>query len=659
MSLSDAVWRGGAVVGLILLLAGLVALAAPGFAVQVPLGVGLVQLIGFGSALLSVWMLRWAYTSEHGQTVVPEVEALLATPPPGTEVDELLNRIARRQEGTEEYRERILERLTEVAIAVIRQQEDCSRAGAVEHLETGSWTGDALAANFFRPKGSDAESTSLVEQAIERVRRNETTYQRQLEATVSAIESTSNFDITDAGPDKDEQEPTETMDPDAIIGGNEESDEWVTDMTRYRSLLSTGQWTGIAAFTLAALAGGILASQPSLVVASAVGLAGDGYARAMSPPALTDVDVTRRFEDRTPEPGDEVSVTVVVENTGDNFLTDLRLVDRVPPTMRVVDGSVRLGTALRPGETASFDYTVAVERGKYDWPLQVIGRDISGSIERDALIDPQATLECVPELNTPAEMPVRLQTSVYAGSVDTRIGGEGLEFFSVRDYQPGDPKRRIDWKAYARSGEFSTVDYREEHAARVVLLFDGRESSYVSSTPDERHALDQSVDVALDVFASLYDQGHLVGIAGFNGIPLWLGPNTGTLHLQRVRNTFTEHPAISSLPPEATEEELGRYVNPMTHVRRQLPEDTQIFLFSPLTDDYTYDVARRLDGAGHLVTVVSPSPVAGRTIGQRLARLERSVLIKRLRDHGIRVIDWSDDESLGIALKYAKRRWEA
>lgn len=659
MNLRRVAWRVGAAVGAALLVGGLVSMLVPSLVAPLTIGAGVLPIFGLASALLALWVLRKAYASDNRQTAIPAVEGLLSTPPPGNDIDEIIYRLTRLREGTIEYRERIRKRVTETAIAVIMQREDCSRGVAVDHLESGSWTDDTAAASFFRHDSAGTGSPSLIGRVFKRFGDRETAYQRQLRATITAIESKSPFDISESASDDAEAVSADGFSLNAIVGWNEDSGERVSETTRYRSLLSTGHWTGITAFTLAALAGGIIASQPPLVVASAVGLGAAGYARLTSPPPLTQLDVTRMINETTPEPGEEVEITVTVENTGDSFLPDLRMIDRVPPTLRVVEGSVRLGAALQAGETTSFSYTIVAERGTHNWPLQAIGRDISGAIEREALIDADATINCVPELKTTAEMSVRPQTAVYAGSVATEVGGEGLEFFSIRDYQLGDPKRRIDWNTYARTGEFSTVDFREEHAARVVLLLDGRESAYVSPAPGERHAVNQSVDAALDVFASLYDQGHLVGVAAFNGIPLWLGPSTGRLHRKRVRDVFTEHPAISSLPPEATETELGQYVDPMTQVRRRLPQNTQIFLFSPLTDEYTYEVARRLDGSGHLVTVISPNPTADRTIGQRLARLERLVLIKRLRDHGIRVVDWSDDQPLGIELEYAKRRWSS
>lgn len=653
MDVTKLIHRLGVLIGAVVLGGGIALLFAPGAATAFPFNLIVADLAALGALVLGIWTARTRYRTDTRWIAVSDVGLSLATPTPGDELDELVYRLTRLREGTIEYREQIHERVRDIAIAVIMQRQKCSHEQAAQQLEDGTWTDDALAANFFLSGGKGARS-SLADQLKSRFTDVETGYEKQVRAAVRAIENVGEY-FDDPGPE-DDLEPQRAMTPTRV--DQDDEGQLVSETIRYRQLVQTHHWAGISAFGFAALAFGILASQPAVLLASAVGIAVAGYARIATPPSLADLDVTRTVSDDSPEPGDEVEVTVTVENTGETFLSDLRLIDRVPATMDVVDGSPKLGTALRSGGTTTFTYQVVAERGEHSWPLQVVGRDVSGALEREALIDTEKTIRCVPLLRTTVDMPVRLQTSMYAGEVKTKTGGEGLEFFSVRDYQPGDPESRIDWKTYARSGEFTTIDFREEKAARVVLLFDARSSSYVSSAPGEKHALNKSIDAAYDVFASLHDQGHLIGIAAFNGIPCWLGPATGTLHVQHVRNLFVEHPALSPLPPELAEKEEGRYVDPMTHIRRQLPSNTQIFLFSPLTDHYTYEVARRLNGAGHLVTIVSPDPTADRTIGQRIARLERTVRIKQLRDYGIRVVDWDTDRPLNLELEYARQRWQ-
>ena len=59
------------------------------------------------------------------------------------------------------------------------------------------------------------------------------------------------------------------------------------------------------------------------------------------------------------------------------------------------------------------------------------------------------------------------------GSVSRRLG-RGLDFAEVREYQPGDDVRMIDWKVTARSGTAHTKLFIEERERPVLLLVDFR-----------------------------------------------------------------------------------------------------------------------------------------------------------------------------------------
>lgn len=654
--------RLGVGLGVVVLGVGVGLLFAPATASILPIPFGVADVAAIGAAILGLWILRTRYRAAHPDTEVPAVEYRLSTPAPGDDLDALIHRLTERREGTIEYRDRIQNRVAELAVSAITARHDCSREEAIDRLEAGTWSDNAAATGFFTGR-SGADAPSLLEELRSRFSRTEDPYRRQLRETIAEVEAVSGIDLPHA--DASARVPEAATDGPPARGrsrsgrlGADDGDR-VSGRRRDRSSQDTHHWTGITGFALLALAVGIVTSQPSLLVASAVGVGLAGYARAVAPPRVGELEITRSVGDETPEPGDEVVITVTVENTGDTVLPDLRLVDRIPPTMRVVDGSARLGTALRPGSTATFSYTVTVERGTHEWPLQVLSRDAAGDVEREALFDVGPAVRCAPDLETTTEMPVRMLTSVYAGIVETDIGGEGLEFHATRDYHPDDPERRIDWNTYARNRELSTVEYRKEQAARVVLLFDAREAAYVSRDPGANHALDMAIDASFDVYASLHDQGHLVGVAAFDGIPCWLAPDTGTLHRERVRQLFVDHPALSPLPPDLAAESPGRYVDPMTHVRRQLPANTQVVLFSPLTDEYAAEVVRRLDGAGHRVSVISPDPTTSRTLGQRITRLERAMHVREVREQGIRVVDWNPDDRLALELEHAARRWTA
>ena len=75
----------------------------------------------------------------------------------------------------------------------------------------------------------------------------------------------------------------------------------------------------------------------------------------------------------------------------------------------------------------------------------------------------------------------RVAKSDQAGSLLTRYRGRGMNFEEVRDYQPGDDVRSIDWRVTARTGKTHTKLYQEERERPVVILLDLRSPMFFGS----------------------------------------------------------------------------------------------------------------------------------------------------------------------------------
>jgi uncharacterized protein (DUF58 family) len=285
----------------------------------------------------------------------------------------------------------------------------------------------------------------------------------------------------------------------------------------------------------------------------------------------------------------------------------------------------------------------------------VLLRGLTGAIEREtqvAATEP-TRLTCVSSLSTGVPLPLRTQTTQYTGRVPTDRGGPGTEFHAVREYRHGDPLSRIDWRRAARTGEFATVEYRQEQAATVQLVVDTREDAYVAPE-GELAAVERAVAGAGETFTSLLATGDQVGLTAFGPVDTWLPPGAGDDHRARARHLLATDPAFAPTPPEKPFFATIRF----DRLRRRLSPETQVVLFSPITDEYVLSVARRLDAYGHRVTVVSPDPGDTGTPGRALARAERAVRLSTLRGAGIRVVDWGD-ESLAAAIADARTRWQS
>lgn len=413
----------------------------------------------------------------------------------------------------------------------------------------------------------------------------------------------------------------------------------------------TNRWRGVTAITFIAVAAGVLTSSPAALIAGVVGVVYAAYA-AQSTAPKPNLAIERTVSEASPEAGDEVTVTLTLQNEG-GHLFDLRLVDGVPAALDVADGSPRFASSLRAGKTASFSYTIDATRGRHSFdPITVLTRDSSGSLEREETRHVETTIECIPRLTEIGEFPLRTSTVRRVGTVATNEAGSGVEFHAVRDYRPGDPLSRVDWRRLARTGDLSTVEFRQEQAASVVAVVDAREHTQILG-PDDRPTLDHAVRAAGGVAASRLDAGDRVGIAAFGPHWEWIAPGLGRDHRERLRRSLALDTGFATHPP------ARRFLAGLVfrRLRKNLPADAQVVWCSPILDDQVVRYLRRLEATGHPVTVVSPDPVVPDTPGQRLARIKRTVRIRKLRRAGIRVIDWDIDEALPVAVGGARRGW--
>ena len=65
-----------------------------------------------------------------------------------------------------------------------------------------------------------------------------------------------------------------------------------------------------------------------------------------------------------------------------------------------------------------------------------------------------------------------LSNHIFAGEYHTAFKGKGMAFSEVREYQPGDDIRLIDWNVTARTGSPFIKIFEEERELTVYLLVD-------------------------------------------------------------------------------------------------------------------------------------------------------------------------------------------
>jgi uncharacterized repeat protein (TIGR01451 family) len=425
---------------------------------------------------------------------------------------------------------------------------------------------------------------------------------------------------------------------------------------------SVPRWSGAVAGSAALATAGIASGEQGLLAAAAVPIAFVLYgALAGTAPAEHAVRIERTVRPESPMPGETVEVTVRVTNATEGPLPDVRVVDEVPEPLRVIAGSPRAGFALRAGETETLAYSVIARRGEYGFDSPTVRtRNVSATRYDTASVPVSGVTRLTCEVGVD-DVPLHKQTTGFTGELPTDTGGPGVEFYATREYRTGDPPSRIDWRHLAKSGSLTTIDYRRQQAAQIVVVLDARAACDVAPVAGAPTGVDLGVYAAARLVGTLANADHQVGVAAVEddaSTPriAWVDPSSGPELRARAERLFSE--VIETPGTErsvadgsgVTRAARGAGSNALGELRKRLSGDTQILFVSPFVDDYPADVTRMLSAHGHAVTVVSPGITGDDSSGKRIATLERQVRLASIRDTGIPVIDWHPNAPLATAL---------
>ncbi|TQQ83231.1 DUF58 domain-containing protein [Halonotius terrestris] len=370
-----------------------------------------------------------------------------------------------------------------------------------------------------------------------------------------------------------------------------------------------------------------------------------------SPAPPAEYTVRRSLDTDRPTPGVPVTVTIEIDNDGDRMLPDLRVTEDLPEDVAVVSGTPSFATSLKPGGSASHSYEIIAPRGEFSFgEATVRRRNLAATFGAADHVTAEGTAEFTCETLLD-RMPLRQQTIQFFGETPTDTGGSGLEFYSVREYRPGDPLSRIDWNQYARSGTLSTVEYRLEQAVTVVFVIDDRVAAHVDGIGGGPNSFDLSLYAAARGIVASIERGNRTGLATLTGS--WVDPGADEGTRQRINDVLdtaaTTDQAVAT--DGGTDRLLGR-----------LPANAQVVVCSPLVDDEIVDAAERISAYGHAVSVLSPDMTTGLAVdeltpGQRVAGLQRRGRIERLRGRDIPVADWTLREPIMVELQRLQQRW--
>ena len=127
----------------------------------------------------------------------------------------------------------------------------------------------------------------------------------------------------------------------------------------------------------------------------------------------------------------------------------------------------------------------------------------------------------------------RLVTDIFAGQYHSVFKGKGMEFDEVREYQPGDEIRDIDWNVTARMGHPFIKKFVEERQLTVMLMMDASASSYFGTNAQLKSELITEICSVL-AFSAVRNNDRVGLIIFSDRIEKFIPPRKGLKHVLRV-----------------------------------------------------------------------------------------------------------------------------
>lgn len=178
-----------------------------------------------------------------------------------------------------------------------------------------------------------------------------------------------------------------------------------------------------------------------------------------------------------------------------------------------------------------------------------------------------------------------LVETAFAGQYRSVFKGRGMNFEEVREYQPGDEVRTIDWNVTARMGDPFVKKFTEERELTVMLVVDVSASGRFGSVQLSKREL--AAEVACLLAFSAIRNNDKVGLVLFSDhVELFIPPKKGRTHtLRLIREILYFEPAGRGTDPATA-------LNYLNHI---VTRKSVVFLIS---DFQTPDFSRELSVTG-------------------------------------------------------------
>jgi uncharacterized protein (DUF58 family) len=174
--------------------------------------------------------------------------------------------------------------------------------------------------------------------------------------------------------------------------------------------------------------------------------------------------------------------------------------------------------------------------------------------------------------------------SPFPGDWESTFTGLGYEFWALRELQPADPFKNIDWKAKAKTGKYYVREYLAESYFNVMLLYDiSRSVSF-----GRKELLQAHIAVSLAWSAIISNNG--CGLIMFaDDIRVFIPPRMGRSHFMEILS------AIARAEPAACR--TTNLQSALTKLVMEVPESLSFILSDFMYPaEFSYSFHRTVHG---------------------------------------------------------------
>ncbi len=233
-----------------------------------------------------------------------------------------------------------------------------------------------------------------------------------------------------------------------------------------------------------------------------------------------------------------------------------------------------------------------------------------------------------------------LSNNIFAGEYHTAFKGRGMMFSEVREYQPGDDVRDIDWNVTARHNKPYVKVYEEERELTVMLLVDVSGSRDFGAAGQVKREFIAEIAATL-AFSSIQNNDK-VGVIFFSDkVEKFIPPQKGRKHILFIIRE------IIDFKPEHRATDINA---PLVFMTNALKKRCSAFLLSDFIDSHDYFKSLSIANHKHDVAAIQ-------VYDKRDAKMPDVGLI-RLRDLETGKDLWLDTSSKSVRKAYDKAWYE-